>query len=165
MLNIELTHFHLISQMEMSLIGQMEISKSCGYSQSETRLHFFFYSWYYSLIHYSQYSRSFVSEPCAPSGKYLQSSSGDLKDTSLFYTMSRSSYREVFPTPSGSCFYQLLNYLHWTPVANINCSDYFVIFCHYLICHGHYWWEFVSIKDSVSWTVSEMRLNQICLTY
>ena len=42
MLNIELTHFHLISQMEMSLIGQMEISKSCGYSQSETRLHFFF---------------------------------------------------------------------------------------------------------------------------
>ena len=63
--------------------------------------HIFFsiYSWYYSLIHYSQYSRSFVFGPCAPSEKYLQSSSGDLKDTSLFYTMSRSSYREVFQTP------------------------------------------------------------------
>ena len=145
--------------------------KSCGHSQSETRLHLFFsyffsiYLWYYSLIHYSQYSRSFVFGPCAPSEKYLQSSSGDLKDTSLFYTMSRSSYRDVFQTPQRSCFYQLLNSLHWTPVANINCSYYFVIFFHYVVCHGHYWWEFASLKDSVSWTVSEMRLNQICLTY
>ena len=103
-------------------------SKSCSYlniweftpdsnhmdtvSQKQDFVLFSFYSWYYSLIHYSQYSRSFVFDPCAPSGKYLQLSSGDLKDTSLFYTMSRSSYQEVFPSPQGSCFYQLLNSLH-----------------------------------------------------
>ena len=147
--------------------------KSCGNSQSETRLFFFFhflfyfyfYSWYYSRIHYSHYWRSFVFDPCAPSGKCLQSSSGDLKDTGLFYTMSRSSYQEVFPTPQGSCFYQLLNSLHWTPVANINCSYYCVVFFHYVVCHGHFWWKFASLKDSVSWAASEMRLNQICLTY
>ena len=98
-------------------------------------------------------------------GKYLQSSPGDLKDTSLFYTMSRSSYREVFSTPQGSCFYQLLNFLHWTPMANTNCSYYFVIFFHHVVCHGHYGWELTSLKDSVSWTVSEIRLSQICLTY
>ena len=45
------------------------------------------------------------------------------------YSMLRSSQREEFQTPQGDCFYLLLNFLHWTLVANINRSYY----GHYLV--------------------------------
>ena len=106
------------------------------------------------LIYYSQYSRSFVSNPCEPAGKYLQLPSRNLKDPGpyLWYVQKQPPKRVLITSQ-----WLLLSALELPPLNIYGEYKPLLLFCYifyYLVCNGFYWWEFVSLKDSDSWTVA-----------